>query len=278
MFSLAFEIGFDHYRFNLPLDIVRFPDQYRKDVRNGFDAAKIQNVSKKKADIFEKKLLSIRDRGLVKGLIVSITVDDLRYEFKKTRGICPITGIAFTFAEHTETNWSVDRINNDLGYFSDNIVIISVVANQAKSDLDLSGIIKKSLATHQPENQLLTEKEWFRMAQFYFKKMNLSKPLNFCQLLSNTQSLFDELIFMQLFHYKCDKSQNFLKHLERYISKDVINKSAKLARKRIYHRAYIDMEVLYASPKLYCSVQSFIKVIKSHNKEFDPLLMNCLFA
>ena len=46
-------------------------------------------------------------------------------------------------------------------------MIISVVANQAKSDLDLSGIIKKSLAIHQPENQLLTEKEWFRMAQFY---------------------------------------------------------------------------------------------------------------
>ncbi|TSA39060.1 MAG: hypothetical protein D4R63_09930, partial [Methylococcaceae bacterium] len=73
MVSLAFEIGFDHYRFNLPLDIVRFPDQYRKDVRNGFDAAKIQNVSKKKADIFEKKLLSIRDRGLIRGLIVSET-------------------------------------------------------------------------------------------------------------------------------------------------------------------------------------------------------------
>jgi len=108
--------------------------------------------------------------------------------------------------------------------------------------------------------------------------MHFSKPLNFCQLLKNTQSLFDQLVFLQLFHSKDHNSKQFLHQLEKYINKKSIQKAGKLASKRVYHRADIDVEVLYASPKLHKSVQSFIKVINQHSKEFDPLLMNCLFA
>ena len=38
MFNLAFELGYDHYRYRLHLDIIRFPDKYRGDVLNGFEA------------------------------------------------------------------------------------------------------------------------------------------------------------------------------------------------------------------------------------------------
>ena len=152
MCNLAFEIGLDHFRFGLPLEISRFQDYYREDIRHGFAAAKCQQASKKKPDMFEKKLLCIRDRAIVKGLTVSISTDDLRREFEKTQGICPITEVPFTFAENNNTDWSVDRIDNDRGYCPDNIVIVSVVANQAKSDLDLSGLIKGALATHQSED------------------------------------------------------------------------------------------------------------------------------
>ena len=37
------------------------------------------------------------------------------------------------------------RVDNTRGYCLDNSEIVSVTANQAKSDLDLSGIIKKAL-------------------------------------------------------------------------------------------------------------------------------------
>lgn len=277
MLNLAFEIGFDHYRYSLPLDISRFQDDYRKEVRNGSEAAKCQQVSKKRPDMFEKKLLCIRDRALVKGLTVSITTDDLRREFEKTQGICPITDIPFTFAENNITDWSVDRIDNDRGYCPDNIIIVSVVVNQAKSNLDLSGLIKSALAAHESEDNLLSNREWFGMARFYFKKMHFSKPLNFCLLLKNTQSLFDQLVFLQLLHNKGRNSKLFLHQLEKYINKKSIQKAGKLANKRVYKRADIDVDVLYDSPKLYSSVQSFIKVINQHSKEFDPLLMNCLF-
>ena len=278
MLNLAFEVGFDHYRFGFPLDISRFSDNHRSDVRNGYDAAKFQQVSRKKPDIYEKKLLCIRDRALIKGLAVTITVDDLYREFEKTQGICPVTDIPFTFAENNDTDWSVDRIDNDHGYCPDNIVIVSVIVNQAKSDLDLAGVIKGALAPHQSETELLSDREWFRMARFYYKKMTLLKPLNFCQLLKNTQSLFDQLVFLQLFHNKDQNSKIFLNQLEKHTNKKSIQKAGKLASKRVYHRADIDVEVLYDSPKLYSAVQSFINIINKHSKEFDSLLMNCLFA
>ena len=277
MLNSAFEIGFDHYRFSLPLEISRFPYKYRPEIRNGFEAARIQQVSTKKPDLYEKKLLSIRDRALAKNLTVTIGTVDLRREFAKTRGVCPVTKIPFTFAENDATDWSVDRIDNDRGYCPDNIVIVSVCVNQAKSDLDLAGIIKATFAPHK-DADVLSLQEWFRMAKFYFKRMRLNKPLSFCQLLSNRQVFYEHLVFIQLFYSKRRKSQVFLSHLAQYLGKDAVQKAAKLASKRAYHRGDIEVEVLYNSPKLYHSVQSFIQVINSHSKEFDPLLMNCLFA
>ncbi len=277
MLNLAFEIGFDHYRYSLPLEIIKFQCQYRQEVRNGFEAAKIQGVSKKKPDIYEKKLLCIRDRALNKNRLVTITNEDLKHELNKTHGKCPITGKEFTFAENNDTDWSVDRVDNNRGYCSDNVVVVSVIVNKAKSNLDLSGIIKTALLAHEG-NELLTVNEWFRLAKFYFKKMNFLKPLHFCQLLTNSQSLFDQLIFLQLFHKKNQNSKVFLKKLEKYINKKEIQKAEKLAYKRVHHRADIDVNVLYDSPKLYQAVKSFVKVINQHSNDFDQLLMNCLFA
>jgi len=75
---------------------------------------------------------------------VSISVKDLHKQLEKTNGCCPITELPFTFAENNATDWSIDRVDNTLGYCPDNIVVVSVIANQAKSDLDLAGIIKNA--------------------------------------------------------------------------------------------------------------------------------------
>lgn len=279
MNNLAFELGFDHYRYQLPLDISRFGDQHRDEIRNGYAAAKHQRVTRKWPDMFEKKWLSIRDRALVKNLDMTIEAQHLRREFEKTRGICPVTGVPFTFAENHDTDWSVDRIDNNRGYCPDNIVIVSVIVNRSKSDMDLSGVIKNALDCQRPdEHEGLSTRDWFRMARFYFKKMQLVKPLNFCQLLSNTQSLFDQLILLQLFHHNDPHSKRFLKQLGRYCSQTAIQKAEKLVCKRIYHKANATSEVIYGSPKLHAIVDSFVQIIRKHSREFDDLLLNCLLA
>jgi len=278
MLNLAFEIGFDHYRYSQPLDIIKFYcEENRVQVRNGFEAAKLQGVSKKNPDKFEKKLLSIRGRAFNKGLLVTITTEDLKKELNKSGGECPITGKELTFAENDSTDWSIDRIDNDRGKCPGKIVVVSVVANQAKSDLDLSGLIKSALSEHD-SNKLLSENERFNLAGFYFKKMKFIKPLSFCKLLTNSQSLFDQLVFLQLFHKKQKNSKAFLKQLGKYVRKDDIQKAEKLVHKRICQKANIDVSVIYNSPKLYKSVKEFVNVINKNSNDFDVLLMNCLFS
>ncbi|MDP3334635.1 MAG: hypothetical protein Q8S55_22030 [Methylococcaceae bacterium] len=277
MSDLAFEIGFDHYLFDLPLDISRFQDNHRQQIRYGYEAAKMQKVSQKRPDFYEKKLMTIRDRALVKGLEVSISVKDLHTKLEETKGCCPITELPFTFAENNATDWSVDRVDNTRGYCLDNIEIISVIANQAKSNLDLSGIIKNALGKAKTED-LLTGREWLRMARFYYQRMKIMRPLCICLLLTDSQPLYDHIVFMQLFKNEEKRAKAFLKKLEKYSSKDAVMKATKLTQKRIYHRADSDVEVLYDSPKLYRWVQSFITAMNAHCAEFDPLLMDCMFA
>ena len=277
MTHLAFEIGFDHYRFDLPLDIARFADHHRQQIRYGYEAAKMQAITKKRPDRYESKLLTLRDRALSKGFEVSITVNDLRTKLQLTQGCCPITGYPFTFAEHNATDWSVDRVDNKRGYCQDNIEIVSVIANQAKSDLDLAGIIKQALGKTKP-GSLLSEAEWFRMARFYYQKMRLIKPLSMCKLLSDSQPIYDHIVLMQLFKNDAKQAKPFLQTLQKYSSKETVSKASKLTQKRVYQHAGIEVEVLYNSPKLYQWVQTFIKAINAHSTEFDPLLMSCLFA
>jgi len=115
-----------------------------------------KRLPQKKPDRYENKRLTLRDRALTKGLDVTLTVNDLRDKLQQTQGYCPITGNPFTFAEHNATDWSVDRVDNTRGYCLDNIEIVSVIANQAKSDLDLSGIIKQALGKTKTDS-LLTD-------------------------------------------------------------------------------------------------------------------------
>ena len=150
MSILAFEIGFDHYLFKLPLDITRFSDEHRRQIRYGYDAAKQQRVTQRTPDLYESKLISLRDRALIKGFEMSLTPEDLRTKLNNTGNRCPITGETFTFAAQELTDWSVDRVDNDLGYTLSNIEIVSVRANQAKDDLDLAGIIKKAMGKPDP--------------------------------------------------------------------------------------------------------------------------------
>ncbi len=277
MSNLAFEIGFDHYLFKLPLDITRFSDEHRQQIRYGYEAAKQQRVCQRMPDLYESKLISLRDRALIKGFEMTLNVEDLRTKLNKTGNRCPITGATFTFAQHALTDWSVDRVDNNIGYTLSNIEIISVAANQAKDDLDLAGLIKKAIGKPDPDSSL-TDDEWFKMARFYYQKMKMVKPLSICKILTDKQAFYDYIVLMQLFKTDKKPSKAFLLLLQKYCSKEVVSKASKLTQKRIYHRADINVDVLYNSPKLYAWVKSFIKSINAHSTEFDPLLLDCLFA
>ena len=277
MSGLAFEIGFDHYRFNLPLDISRFYDNHRQQIRDGYEAAETLKVSRRKPDRYEKKLMSLRDRALMKNLELSITIADLRTRFEETRGTCPITQQPFTFAENIATDWSVDRVDNSRGYCPDNIVIVSVIANQAKSDLDLSGIIKQALRPPNTEG-LITSAQWLCMARFYYSRMKITRPLSLCLILTDFQPLYNNIVFVLLYKNESKNAKAIIKQHKKYIATDAVSKAAKLTQKRVHQRTEMADDLLYGSPKLYGMVQSLINAINAHSSEFDPLLMDYLFA
>jgi hypothetical protein len=145
---------------------------------------------------------------LVKGLEVTVTVKDLQTQLALTNGCCPITELPFTFAENNDTDWSIDRIDNSRGYCPDNIVIVSVLANRAKSDLDLAGLIKNALGKSKADD-LLSPKQKLSMARFYYQRMKILKPLCMCLLLTDTQPLYDHIVFMQLFKNEEKTSKSF---------------------------------------------------------------------
>lgn len=278
MQNLAFEIGFDHYRFGLPLNIAQFADQHRVEVRNGYSAASLQRVTQRKPDMFEKKLLTIRDRALNKGLSMTLNCHDLQRALHKTKGVCPVTLQPLTFAENNDTDWSVDRIDNDRGYDADNIAIVSVQVNRAKSDLNLAQIIKLSLESTidlaEPNKNL----NWYRLARFYFKKMPLVKPLNFCQLLNSSQVTYEQLLISILLFDKSAKSKPVLKQLTKYLNKNLLEKLIRAIGRKVYQHQRFSHDILNKSPKLQDAVRLLIRTMNTHSKEFDHLLMDYLFA
>lgn len=171
--KIARDIGFDMYRYNIP--IVEM-EKYAA-VQEGYRHAQSLDVSKvSRATIFERKLLSIKMRAYRKGIEVEITEDDLASAFHDCKGICPVTGREMTVAKVADTDWSVDRLDNDKGYLPDNIVIMSRRANEAKDSLSLHELIMYCMGLEVPpasEAKFIKQSRsfWRNMVDAYRKKM-----------------------------------------------------------------------------------------------------------
>jgi len=276
MSNLAFEIGFDHYRFDLALDLSRFSEEHLQQVQYGFEAGKIQNVSKQHINKFEKKILSIRDRCLKNGYEVTITANDLKEKLQQTNGVCPITEEPFTFALQEMTDWSIDRVDNTRGYYPDNIEIVSVKANKAKGELDLSRIIEQAVCKFNP-NSLLSQRQWFLMGRFYYERLTLTEPLYMAGILLSSPEIFFKVICLQLYlpNEKCAKT--FLKLLAQYSTKEKIMKVRKLIIKRYKAQSYTGLDLVLKSPKLCDAIFIFLSDIVDHYLEFDEILTICFF-
>lgn len=97
------------------------------------DKAKLKEKLEDDPQYWATKILAqLRYRAKKKGLGFDITAEDI-----PVPEYCPVLGIRLILGvdkDDLRDSPSVDRINNDLGYIKGNVMVISVRANELKSD------------------------------------------------------------------------------------------------------------------------------------------------
>lgn len=166
--KIGFDIGWDYFSFGMSLPGFLAESEFGLMLR-GFSAAKNRRVSQADANRFVRKWLLLRSNAWRRNRVFdsAVTPDFLRYIDVPE---CPVTEIALTYGTGGPSDWSVDRVNNNAGYSPGNLIIVSALANENKSNFSYEEI--KRLALNKdvplPERQhtmrALTRDEWMRWA------------------------------------------------------------------------------------------------------------------
>jgi len=121
-----------------------FRHSQRKDGLHSWckDCCRIGNLKSKQKlySTFEGRiktfLRSCKNSSEKRGHEFSITRQDLIDMWERQEGICVYTGLKMELQPNTLLSVSVERINSDIGYTSENTVLCCNVVNRMKSDLD----------------------------------------------------------------------------------------------------------------------------------------------
>lgn len=136
-------------------------DGWPAPVREGFDAAAHARSARGTPDRFVRKWLQLRLGAWRRGRIVDDEVTpDLLRALDVTH--CPITRVALTHSTRTDSDWSVDRLNNDAAYAPSNLAVMSVQANRAKGAHSFDEVLALARCEHATEG--LQPVHWLRLA------------------------------------------------------------------------------------------------------------------
>lgn len=158
----GFNIGWDWYGYRLKYPDVE-PDC--ESFKQGYNAAKERFVTLGEHDRFIRKMLHLRMNAWRRGRIFS---EQITAEFLKEidADTCPITLIKLTHSQETDSNWSVDRILNDSGYVTGNLMVMSTKANYCKGNKTYEEICNIAFDKWEGNEIVdgLSVYEWRRMA------------------------------------------------------------------------------------------------------------------
>ncbi|SAL78590.1 hypothetical protein [Caballeronia telluris] len=167
--EIGFDLGWDYARFGRVLS----DERANPDVIRGYKAGLCHfTTPQRHPNRFESKWLQLRLSALRRGRIVQTEVTP---EFLKRIDVaaCPITLVELTHSQLQDSDWSVDRINNDGAYAEGNLVIMSTRANTAKGTKAYGEICE--LATGRACDERLTTREWGRLRSVMAAACQLDK-------------------------------------------------------------------------------------------------------
>ncbi|CAN5696045.1 hypothetical protein BH11PSE13_BH11PSE13_36340 [soil metagenome] len=162
-------LGYDLYVYRSHLEVA----QLDASVREGFAFAETQRPARALPDRFSRKWLQLRcsayarqrafDGNVTPELLRAIDVTE-----------CPVTRITLTHAALTDTDWSVDRLNNDAGYAANNLAVMSTRANKAKGRRTFDEVLH--LARMETQTDGLRPVEWMRLASLMLGPCFATEP------------------------------------------------------------------------------------------------------
>ena len=123
------------YAFSMGEEIGKFrqyaPEEREgEDVRRGYDHGLAMPA--KHANVEKRKLLQVRRNAYSRSIAVSSLMTE-EYLRSITVTVCPVSGVELTQGTLTEADWSIDRLDNGLGYVPGNVCVVSRRVNELKS-------------------------------------------------------------------------------------------------------------------------------------------------
>jgi len=164
LFELGFDLGWDLARFGRTSP----DDADLPGLRDGCRAGQLQfPYPQQRCDRFMAKWLQLRLGALRRRRAVDagVTPDYLR---SIDADFCPVVLSPLTHAMLADTDWSVDRINNDGAYAVGNLVVLSTRANKAKGRKDYADVAALARGDPNEEQERLTRRQWARLACLMF--------------------------------------------------------------------------------------------------------------
>ena len=159
LYLLAFDLGWDFARFARPLD-------------TGADAATAAGyaagrehfrVRQHSPNRYVSKWLQLRLNAYKRRRMLSAEITP-EYLKRIDCPICPITLLTLTHSTLRETDWSIDRINNDGAYAAGNLMVMSSKANKAKCSKNYQEVAELAAMPCHTVIGGLTPAEWARVA------------------------------------------------------------------------------------------------------------------
>ncbi len=154
--KIGFEIGWDMAVYRLAL-----PEDAGREIKDGYREGN-QRAHSKRSDRYVRKWIRLRYNAWSRNRLVDETVTPAFLK-KIDVPVCPITLNTLTHSTGNESDWSVDRLNNNGGYAFGNLAVMSTKANLIKWSMTLDEIMDRAYGKATSTGEL-SRFEWARMA------------------------------------------------------------------------------------------------------------------
>ena len=130
-------------------------------LQEGFCQAAAQRLPRRQADRLQRKWLQLRLNAWRRGRVVATDVTPRLLQHLDLSH-CPVTRQRLSHGQQTDTDASVDRLNNDGAYAASNLALMSVRANRAKGARSFEQVLALARAPQPTDG--LQPVEWLRLA------------------------------------------------------------------------------------------------------------------